>query len=747
MLSPFKLPSALPSLLLLLGSIANAPSLASATQEAQPTATITIPANAPTLNLHHPVAANLSTETIPEKQDLGINFESGFHSDVIGHRRAFCPGPPAKGCSNGMYNSETCQCDCIPPFCRDAMGECNQPLNNCGGNPWQDCELGVNCPWWVSTIASETCITGNSVPAGIWEIYPSRSDCCVQSYPYSKVCDADEGTSAPTKYPTIAPPPKEEFEIVPIKFSVMGLPDDVRMRDLKNQMTIVLKRILTDLQDVFPDLKISKVEERVVIERQRRLAVDERILAKDVDVYFDVYVVNVNQKRWGPIIIAELQDSYGDIMDKIATFQGVEYFNEGVDMNWCTTMNGKYSQCVREEAEVSTYTNTVNTMNAPRSEEEEGGFPVWAIVLIVILVLLILCAIAYCIYISAKDDDVEVKAVNNIYMNDEPRRSNRHRDGRSVRTDRSGRTHKTNRTRKSRAPGQKDGGFQLVLAHGEDPSFRDDDFTINTYKNRPDPSMYPGQLGHDAHDPNRPDPPDLGNVLMLTNGEDDVSGRKYLEDPPLKPKRDPSMYVDGLGGDDPSMMYVNNGEDPSIAYGRDEPSMYSSRSRDRHSHYGGNDDPSMQFDQYSAAQPDGDVHRMRSMYMGREDEGSQPDGDVQRYASMYMGEIDEESIPESSHYGNSRRGGGRDQYDDTGTQMSFRTQEPDESPMQNNGQSYYSGGRSRTKKSGKAKKTSKSNKTRGKKTGGESMVSSWGNVVGEMGDDYENQRKAKSFYG
>ncbi len=162
-LSLLKLPSALPSLLLLLTNIANAPGPASAAFEAQPTASLTVPANAPTLNLQYDIAVDLSTEAIQEKQDLKIDVESGFRGDVVGHRRAFCSGPPAKGCSNGMFNSDTCQCDCIPPFCRDAMGECNQPLNNCGGNPWQNCEQGVNCPWWVSTLSSETCMTGNSV--------------------------------------------------------------------------------------------------------------------------------------------------------------------------------------------------------------------------------------------------------------------------------------------------------------------------------------------------------------------------------------------------------------------------------------------------------------------------------------------------------------------------------------------------------------------------------------------------------
>lgn len=48
-----------------------------------------------------------------------------------------CEGP-AEGCLNGLWNEESCQCDCIPPYCRDDWGECIDPLSNCGGNPWKE---------------------------------------------------------------------------------------------------------------------------------------------------------------------------------------------------------------------------------------------------------------------------------------------------------------------------------------------------------------------------------------------------------------------------------------------------------------------------------------------------------------------------------------------------------------------------------------------------------------------------------
>jgi hypothetical protein len=52
---------------------------------------------------------------------------------------------------------------------------------------------------------------------------------------------------------------------------------------------------------------------------------------------------------------------------------------------------------------------------------------------------------------------------------------------------------------------------------------------------------------------------------MLTMGEDPEeygrSGpRKYMEDPPLRPKREPTMYVDGTVGDDTSLYSAKYGQ-------------------------------------------------------------------------------------------------------------------------------------------------------------------------------------------
>ena len=71
--------------------------------------------------------------------------------------------PPVAGCSNGMFNSATCECECIIPFCHDANGQCYSTVGCDNKNAWKDCVRGYDCPWWVNIGRSESCITGPNV--------------------------------------------------------------------------------------------------------------------------------------------------------------------------------------------------------------------------------------------------------------------------------------------------------------------------------------------------------------------------------------------------------------------------------------------------------------------------------------------------------------------------------------------------------------------------------------------------------
>lgn len=166
----------------------------------------------------------------------------------------------------------------------------------------------------------------SQVPAGIWQIYSTRRECCESSFPFISNfdnCDPTALTTSPTKHPTISRVDlDDDYEIVPLRFDIQGLPDDVKMKDLREEMLKVLKRILLRLSEKIDGLKISKVEERT---SKRRLG--ERLLGvaaaihrelRDESLYYNIEVVRDPEgKRFGPRIIREMERSYGEILEQI----------------------------------------------------------------------------------------------------------------------------------------------------------------------------------------------------------------------------------------------------------------------------------------------------------------------------------------------------------------------------------------------------------------------------------------------
>ena len=261
-------------------------------------------------------------------------------------------------------------------------------------------------------------------------------------------------------------------------------------------------------------------------------------------------------------------------------------------INICGTQNGKYDLCV----EVVTAPAPVPPPPVALVVEDEGGLAGWAIALIVIFVLLFVCCTGYAIAVNCfgvancfddcfRDHDDTKEIHNNIYFDDRSRESRRSRKMLAIEDRSRASGYTSRRSGPSRA-------IVLATPEEEDESFRfpDDTFTVgaskdsrgtkNTFgtKHRQgrDPTMYiPGQE-------DRPDP----QTLMITQGRDptmyipgqedkpdpaydsgqfsvSTSSRRYYEDPPLKPKREPTMYFDGKRFD----------EDPSLVHTR-EPTMY-----------------------------------------------------------------------------------------------------------------------------------------------------------------------------
>ncbi|KAL7530204.1 hypothetical protein ACHAWF_003282 [Thalassiosira exigua] len=273
-------------------------------------------------------------------------------------------------------------------------------------------------------------------------------------------------------------------------------------------------------------------------------------------------------------------------------------------MNLCTSQNGQYTLCIHQPARTS-------GTDAPSGG---GGLPGWAVAIIVILVLSVvfcLCYYIYCSYFrndrreydSRRDTKGFGYSEDSFFANRSksvrPRgggksrthddrngsRSRRH-DSRSRRTRRAKYDEDYSRRRDEYSHRDGDGDLQIVLSHPQDPKFDEDNFTINTYGTRPkartnmgrDPTMYiPGQE-------DKPDPE--ANILAIEAGPSNPgpgNRRYYTEDPDddARPKREPTMYIDGqsIGGrslesEMPSVLPPRSQRDPSMYVDEDGPSMY-----------------------------------------------------------------------------------------------------------------------------------------------------------------------------
>jgi len=526
-------------------------------------------------------------------------------------------------------------------------------------HPWEFCTRGVDCPWWSNRLGMESCTTGNKIPQGTWRIYKDRESCCQKSFMFSASnnrCNPTLETDPPTKHPTISRVEGDEYEIVPIRFTIGGLPNNARMEDLKEEMVTVLKRILIRLSEKIDGLKVSNVEERVmnnngngrrylIMQNENSLSLRSRQRQhrslKGVSLLYDVYVVRdeENGKKFGPKIIDYIKRNYGEVMEQVQTSPDINYFNNAdVEMNFCTLQNGQFSNCVyninmpvSSPSSITVNNNDSPTVNKPTSttiysppisaygssptnngqdpnygssptnndqvqsdDDENGGLAGWAIFLIILIVLILLCCIGYAIFFCCFRDRREKKTTkevhNNMYLH-EKSRSVSHFDDKS-RASSSGYT-----SRGPRRTAANETNIVLMQQHHPlgaklgfplDAKFDDESFTINTYgtsrnvsgrRQGKDPSYYiPGQ-------DDRPDPETAGNrsvasssngpplkakrdPTMYVEGQRDPSvygggqSLSYLEDPPLKPKRDPTMYVEGQR--DPSVYFEDVQREPTM---------------------------------------------------------------------------------------------------------------------------------------------------------------------------------------
>ena len=245
-----------------------------------------------------------------------------------------------------------------------------------------------------------------------------------------------------------------------------------------------------------------------------------------------------------------------------------------LNLNFCTLVDGEYDLCSMEKV----ISGVSSPAAAPALTQPEaltqtesgdgGGLAGWAIALIIVAVLSMVCCGGYAIAVMYFGVDNFFKKH---HEDTNAMQSNKFMDVRIEPTDASTRLaimdsrnsmnsrkqltmqHTTLRSHHSRPitvesrvhPSSRSAVQQVVCSNPQYPSFDDNSFSINTYstnrRKARDPTMFiPSQ-------DSKPDPGTTSHRGNTNAGEN--RHRHYSEEPPLKPKRDPTMYVDGKASD------------------------------------------------------------------------------------------------------------------------------------------------------------------------------------------------------
>ena len=141
----------------------------------------------------------------------------------------------------------------------------------------------------------------------------------------------------PIKPPKPTPSPTTKaslYEVIPIKFVVSGLPPELKMTELEDEMMLALRRALVDLTESVWGLKVTGVVEsaKMASEQEKNAAADDGGKKKKrVRFYYDVTVLKhpTPGRRFGPIIIDALKQNYDKIMEDIEAYTQMEYFGQG----------------------------------------------------------------------------------------------------------------------------------------------------------------------------------------------------------------------------------------------------------------------------------------------------------------------------------------------------------------------------------------------------------------------------------
>lgn len=209
-------------------------------------------------------------------------------------------------------------------------------------------------------------MTGSSIPPGIWKIYLNLEYCCSANFPYSQVCKAAMlTTTAPATNGPSSPPSSPvagasqspssaannsaapvdngmEYETIPLKFSLIGLPNDIsNIREFKDAMLEELKNILTEVANAIAMTITGVSESNGPSSNGRALQSAAQNFASNptqtINLYYDVSVVKNPSEQYPRILIQALRDRHDQILSQIQEYTDSIGYDDLSNFDLCTT--------------------------------------------------------------------------------------------------------------------------------------------------------------------------------------------------------------------------------------------------------------------------------------------------------------------------------------------------------------------------------------------------------------------------
>ncbi|KAK1743762.1 hypothetical protein QTG54_005359 [Skeletonema marinoi] len=186
--------------------------------------------------------------------------------DIAGYITTCAPQGPLGDCGFGIWNDNTCECNCIKPYCFDELYQSCVAQGSCR-NPFEGCTPYLNCPYYYNPAGN--CDSSPDIYPGVYTVFWDADSCCRANFPseVSTCVAAAVDTSEPTLAPTsLAPVPvsKELLSIPPIPMKLLNL--TAPLQQLEEDQRRALEEIIintttneieSELNAIIKSMKVS----------------------------------------------------------------------------------------------------------------------------------------------------------------------------------------------------------------------------------------------------------------------------------------------------------------------------------------------------------------------------------------------------------------------------------------------------------------------------------------------------------